>query len=416
MGGEGCPAPCFDHEGKCYCPVNEGETEEGIASLGLPGGFGPNLPANDEIKQICELVQSQVEDKANQTFDQFIPVRYRSQVVAGLNYLIKVLVASGPDLFIHILINEDPTGELSVLGVAPGQSLSQPLVVTISATEECFPPCVEYDQHCYCFASEEQDMDFPPVRPGGFGPKLAANDEIKWICEQIQLQVEEKANQTFAQFIPVSYRSQVVGGMNYLIKVLVASGPDLFIHILVNEDLSGNLTVVDLALGMSLSKPLDIAPLAVTPLVFPPPVLPGSFGPDMPADGKVRFICWQVQPQVEEKANQTFDQFLPVSYRSQAVAGMNYLIKVLIGSQPDLFITILVNRDPSGKLTVIDMPLEQSLSQHSVSTTAQGGCHPPCVENQGHCYCFSTEAKGAPEKEEVTRPPLGSAQFTGKKG
>ena len=55
------------------------------------GGIsGQDKPATPEVQQLVEQVKSQIAGKANATYEVFEAVAYRTQVVAGLNYFIKV--------------------------------------------------------------------------------------------------------------------------------------------------------------------------------------------------------------------------------------------------------------------------------------------------------------------------------------
>ena len=66
------------------------------------GGFGNALDANDEVKNMAKEMKQQTEQKLGATFTEFEAVKYKTQVVAGTNYLIKVKV--GPDQFVHIKV------------------------------------------------------------------------------------------------------------------------------------------------------------------------------------------------------------------------------------------------------------------------------------------------------------------------
>ena len=48
---------------------------------------------------------------------------------------------------------------------------------------------------------------------------MTATDEINGICLQVKSQAEAMANQTFTGFTAVSYRTKLVQGTLYLIKV-----------------------------------------------------------------------------------------------------------------------------------------------------------------------------------------------------
>nr|XP_045006992.1 cystatin-B-like [Jaculus jaculus] len=70
----------------------------------LKGGWSDTKPATAEIQEIADKVKSQLEKKENRKFSVFKAVSYRSQVVAGTNYFIKVDVGDGE--FIHMKVFE----------------------------------------------------------------------------------------------------------------------------------------------------------------------------------------------------------------------------------------------------------------------------------------------------------------------
>lgn len=57
----------------------------------------------------------------------------------------------------------------------------------------------------------------------------------------------------------------------------------------------------------------------------------GGFGNAKPVDDKVASIAHQVRPHVESQLG-AFETFEPHSYKTQVVAGTNYLIKIHVGS------------------------------------------------------------------------------------
>ncbi|CAI5673161.1 cystatin-A1 [Oreochromis niloticus] len=68
----------------------------------LSGGFTETMPATPEIRKICNEVKSQAEQKTNKKYVEFLALKYRSQVVAGTNYLIKV--HAGGTSYLHLLV------------------------------------------------------------------------------------------------------------------------------------------------------------------------------------------------------------------------------------------------------------------------------------------------------------------------
>ncbi len=78
---------------------------------------------------------------------------------------------------------------------------------------------------------------------GGFGNVKTADDSIVAICNEVKSQVQNQLNETFTVFEPVHYKTQVVNGTNYLIKVRTDEG---FVHAKVHKPLPHNGTQLSL--------------------------------------------------------------------------------------------------------------------------------------------------------------------------
>ncbi|NXL83374.1 CYTA protein, partial [Alectura lathami] len=68
----------------------------------MPGGLSETKPATAEVQQIADEVKPQFESKENRACGRFTAIEYRTQVVAGVNYFIKVQVSD--DEYIHLRV------------------------------------------------------------------------------------------------------------------------------------------------------------------------------------------------------------------------------------------------------------------------------------------------------------------------
>ncbi|KAL1788293.1 cystatin-A [Sigmodon hispidus] len=70
----------------------------------MPGGLTEARSATPEIQEIADKVRPQLEEKTNEKYEKFEAIQYKTQVVAGINYFIKVKV--GNCSFIHLKVFE----------------------------------------------------------------------------------------------------------------------------------------------------------------------------------------------------------------------------------------------------------------------------------------------------------------------
>ncbi|KAG9283316.1 cystatin-B [Astyanax mexicanus] len=68
----------------------------------LCGGTTEEKEANEEVQKICDEMKTHAEQKAGKTFDVFSARSYKTQLVAGTNYFVKVHV--GGEEFVHLRV------------------------------------------------------------------------------------------------------------------------------------------------------------------------------------------------------------------------------------------------------------------------------------------------------------------------
>ena len=93
---------------------------------------------------------------------------------------------------------------------------------------------------------------------GGFSKAKLATDDIKKIVKEIQPKIEERTNEKYNVFEAISFKSQVVKGVNYVIKVLV--GDEKYIHIRIYVPLGNEeKKILEVLTKKELEDPLDIS-------------------------------------------------------------------------------------------------------------------------------------------------------------
>jgi len=86
---------------------------------------------------------------------------------------------------------------------------------------------------------------------GGTGDLREPDETIHQITREIKDDVQSKTGLQFSEFTPINYRSQLVNGTNYFIKVRHA--PDNHLHLRVHRSFQGAVTLS----AFQLDKKLD---------------------------------------------------------------------------------------------------------------------------------------------------------------
>lgn len=81
----------------------------------LCGGTGEEKAASDEVQALLESVKAEIVAKLGSEPAQFKATHFKTQVVAGTNYFIRVLI--GDDKHVHVRIYKHFSGSVQVHGV-----------------------------------------------------------------------------------------------------------------------------------------------------------------------------------------------------------------------------------------------------------------------------------------------------------
>ncbi|XP_071341271.1 cystatin-B-like [Trachinotus anak] len=92
------------------------------------GGVNAAQDANEEVQKICDSMKSHAEEKTGKTYEVFTAKVYKTQLVAGTNYFIKVHV--GGDEHVHLRVYKKLPchgNELELSGVQQNKSHHDPI-------------------------------------------------------------------------------------------------------------------------------------------------------------------------------------------------------------------------------------------------------------------------------------------------
>ncbi|XP_013778661.1 cystatin-A2-like [Limulus polyphemus] len=78
-------------------------------------------------------------------------------------------------------------------------------------------------------------------RVGGTSEVKEVDDVVREVCNKVREMVEKQAGKSFAEFTPVGYKSQIVNGVNYFIKVKVSEADHL--HVRAHKSFQGEVTL-----------------------------------------------------------------------------------------------------------------------------------------------------------------------------
>ncbi|XP_019942963.2 cystatin-B-like [Paralichthys olivaceus] len=81
-------------------------------------------------------------------------------------------------------------------------------------------------------------------------------------------------------------------------------------------------------------------------------MLVGSISAQTAADEEIQKICDSMKPNAELQAERSFDVFTAKMYRKQTVAGTNYFIKVHVGGEEHVHLSVYKPLNQGGILVL----------------------------------------------------------------
>ncbi|TFK01451.1 early activation antigen CD69 [Platysternon megacephalum] len=94
------------------------------------GSWSETLTATPQIQEIANKVKPQLEAKDKKPYPVFIAIKYRTQVVAGTNYLIQVSISNSNDECVHLRVFQSlphEKKEPSLIRYETGKTKNDPL-------------------------------------------------------------------------------------------------------------------------------------------------------------------------------------------------------------------------------------------------------------------------------------------------
>jgi len=102
----------------------------GLAAAVKVGGVGETHAATVQVQQLVEQLRPEIEaklQKEGQQVEQFVATEYQTQVVAGLNYFVKVQVSAQEFIFVRIYQDFTPQHKVFLHGIQVHKGLGDPL-------------------------------------------------------------------------------------------------------------------------------------------------------------------------------------------------------------------------------------------------------------------------------------------------
>lgn len=77
----------------------------------MPGSIGDSKPADAEAQQVADAVRPVVQEQTKKSYEVYEVLSYKTQLVAGLNFFLKVKTADNNCL--HLRVYKNLQGEIS---------------------------------------------------------------------------------------------------------------------------------------------------------------------------------------------------------------------------------------------------------------------------------------------------------------
>lgn len=94
---------------------------------------------------------------------------------------------------------------------------------------------------------------------GGLHNELEADDEIRRVVREVKAEFEQKSRRQIQDLEPISYRKQVVAGMNYFVKAKATerNGSKSHVHLRIYKPFRGPLELTAYQANVEANKKLE---------------------------------------------------------------------------------------------------------------------------------------------------------------